>query len=76
MTNQEQYELFCEKSAKYDKMVENIEPLTDTEQRIFLAAMVREEQVCKKVDKEFRDGEKLVPVCQTIKRKIIRALFE
>lgn len=76
MTNQEQYELFCEKSAKYDKMAADIEPLTDTEKRIFLAAMAREEQVCKQVDKEFQDGEKLVPVCQNIKRKIIKALFE
>ena len=71
MTNQEQYELFCEKSAKYDKIVADIEPLTDTEQHIFLAAMAREEQVCKQVDKEYQDGEKLVLVCQNIKRKII-----
>lgn len=76
MTNQEQYELFCEKSAKYDKIVSDIEPLTDTEQCIFLAAMAREEHVCKRVDKEYQDGDKLVPVCQNIKRKIIKALFE
>ena len=31
------------------------EPLTDKEQRIFLAAMGREEKVCKQVDAECRD---------------------
>ena len=31
------------------------EPLTDKEQRIFLAAMGREEKVCKQVDEECRD---------------------
>jgi len=44
------------------------EPLTDKEQRIFLAAMRREEKVCKQVDG-------LVRVCHEIKRKVKGALW-
>jgi len=44
------------------------EPLTDKEQRIFLAAMKREEKVCKQVDG-------LVRVCHEIKRKVKGALW-
>lgn len=55
------------------------ELLTDKEQRIFLAAMAREEEVCKQVDDEWRDMdsnvENLVRVCQEIKRKVKGALW-
>lgn len=57
------------------------EPLTDKEQRIFLAAMGREEKVCKQVDEECRDCRKpyedsLVWVCHEIMRKVKEALWE
>jgi len=57
------------------------EPLTDKEQRIFIAAMGREEKVCKQVDEECRDcGEpyedSLVRVCHEIMRKVKKALWE
>ena len=55
------------------------EPLTDKEQRIFLAAMGREEKVCKQVDEESRDCcehyESLVSVCRKITRKVKGALW-
>lgn len=54
------------------------EPLTDKEQRIFLAAMTREEKVCKEVDAEM-SGEQyeeiLVRVCREIVRKVKGALW-
>ena len=57
------------------------EPLTDKEQRIFLAAMSREEKVCKQVDEECRDcrepyEDSLVRVCHEIMRKVKKALWE
>lgn len=57
------------------------EPLTDKEQRIFLAAMGREEKVCKQVDDESRDcrelyEDSLVRVCHEIIRKVKAALWE
>ena len=51
------------------------EPLTDKEQRIFLAAMGREEKVCKEVDAEEPYGESLVSVCREIERKVKKALW-
>ena len=53
------------------------EPLTDKEQRIFLAAMGREEKVCKDVDKEFETPyeDSLVLVCREIERKVKKALW-
>lgn len=56
------------------------EPLTDKEQRIFLAAMGREEKVCKEVDAECRDcrepyEDSLVHVCKEIRRKVKGALW-
>ena len=56
------------------------EPLTDKEQRIFLAAMGREEKVCKQVDEECRDcrepyEDSLVRVCHEIARKVKGALW-
>jgi len=56
------------------------EQLTDKEQRIFLAAMGREEKVCKQVDEECRDcrepyEDSLVSVCREITRKVKGALW-
>lgn len=59
------------------------EPLTDKEQRIFLAAMGREEKVCKQVDEEWSGGEfgdlyetvNLERVCIEIERKVKGALW-
>lgn len=56
------------------------EPLTDREQRIFLAAMGREEKVCKEVDEECRDcrepyEDSLVRICHEITRKVKGALW-
>ena len=57
------------------------EPLTDKEQRIFLAAMGREEKVCKQVDEECRDcrepyEDSLVRICHEMIRKVKAALGE
>ena len=56
------------------------EPLTDKEQRIFLAAMGRERKVCKQVDQECRDcrepyEDSFVSVCNEIERKVKGALW-
>ena len=56
------------------------EPLTDKERRIFLAAMGREEDVCKQVDAECRDcrepyEDSLVSTCHEITRKVKGALW-
>ena len=56
------------------------EPLTDKEQRIFLAAMGREEKVCKQVDEECRDcrepyEDSLVRICHEIIKKVKGALW-
>lgn len=57
------------------------ELFTDKEQRIFLAAMGREEKVCKQVDEEWADCrdphvDTLVKVCHEIIRKVKAALWE
>ncbi len=54
------------------------EPLTDKEQRIFLAAMGREEKVCKDVDEKYTREpyeDSLVRVCREIERKVKKALW-
>ena len=56
------------------------EQLTDKEQRIFLAAMDREEKVCKQVDDECRNcrepyEDSLVWTCHEITRKVKGALW-
>jgi len=56
------------------------EPFTDKEQRIFLAAMGREERFCKEVDEECRDcrepyEDSLVRICHEITRKVKGALW-
>ena len=54
------------------------EPLTDKEQRIFLAAMEREEKVCEEVDRNYvREPyeDSLMQVCKEIRRKVKGALW-
>lgn len=53
------------------------EQLTDTEQRIFLAAMAREELICLQIDKEYNDPNSvnLVEICHEITRKVKNALW-
>ena len=55
-----------------------IEPLTDKEQRIFLAAMGRERKVCKEVDDQYTHEPYevlMTKVCDEIKRKVKGALW-
>ena len=52
-----------------------LEPLTDKEQRIFLAAMGREEEVCKQVDCREPYEDSLVRTCHDITRKVKGALW-
>ena len=55
-----------------------IEPLTDKEQRIFLAAMGRERKVCKEVDDQYTHEPyevMLTKVCSEIERKVKAALW-
>ena len=71
---------------RLDEWINNLpsaqpEPLTDKEQRIFLAAMGREEKVCKQVYEECKDcrepyEDSLVRVCHEIIRKVKAALWE
>ena len=54
------------------------EPLTDKEQRIFLAAIEREEKVCEEVDRNYvREPyeDSLMRVCKEIRRKVKGALW-
>lgn len=54
------------------------EQLTDKEQRIFLAAMGREERVCEEVDRNYvREPyeDSLMRVCKEIRRKVKGALW-
>ena len=55
----------------------NVGKLTDKEQRIFLAAMEREEKICKEIDEEWQEAyeESLVEVCREIERKVKKALW-
>lgn len=57
------------------------EQLTDNEQRIFLAAMGREEMICKQVEDKYKDcrdpnEDSLVRICHEITRKVKGALWE
>lgn len=52
---------------------DDIELLTDTEQRIFLKAMSREREVCQKVDDGYSEDDSklsLVKICNSIERKV------
>lgn len=51
------------------------EQLTDVEQRIFLAAMSKEEKVCKEIC-SYGEGVDLVAVCHSIERKVKKSLWE
>ena len=56
-----------------------IEPLTDKEKRIFLAAMEREKDVCKAVDAEdviepYEDS--LLSICYAVEQKVKGALWK
>lgn len=54
------------------------EPLTDKEQRIFFAAMAREEKVCEEVDRNYvREPyeDSLMSVCKAIRRKVKDTLW-
>lgn len=67
--------------AKHIRASAQPEPLTDKEQRIFLAAMGREEKICKKTDEECRNcrepyEDSLVYVCKEIVRKVKGALWQ
>lgn len=53
--------------------------LTDTEQRIFLSAMEHERKICERIDGDKVDDgtcKMLVPVVDSIERKVKSALFE
>ena len=56
------------------------ESLTDKEQRIFLAAMARERDICKEVDAEHEYTREpyedtLIHMCREIERKVKKALW-
>lgn len=54
-------------------------PFTDNEQRIFLAAMAREEKVCREADRNYARKpyvDSLVWICKEIRRKVKGALWE
>ena len=55
-----------------------IEPLTDSEKRIFLAAMGREEEICRYVDRKSVGDPgviNLVGICKGITRKVKATLW-
>jgi hypothetical protein len=69
----------CRRALEHLPTVQ-VEPLTDREQRIFLAAMSREKEVCKEVDYQLSDvrepyEDTLVSVCKEIERKVKAALW-
>ena len=74
---------WCMSGQEVEDLINSIpsvspEPLTDKEQRIFLAAMAREEKVCKEVDEEMTREpyeDSLVRVCREIERKVKVALW-
>jgi len=71
-----EWEYPMEYAAAFDRAIEALErePLTDTEQRVFLAAMSKEEKVCKEICAD-GDGVDLVVVCHSIERKAKKALW-
>ena len=65
-------------SATDNNVGTKIEPLTDKEQRIFLAAIERERKVCKEVDDLYTHEPYevlLTKVCSEIERKVKKALW-
>lgn len=57
------------------RIAEVYEFLTDKEQRIFLKAMSREQEVCKSVDANTEGDICLDNICNSIIKKVIRALW-
>lgn len=72
-----EWEYPMEYAAAFDRAIEalEVEPLTDTEQRIFLAAMSREEKICKESGADGDGWIDLVAVCHSIERKVKKALW-
>lgn len=74
---------WCMSGQEVEDLINSIpsvspEPLTDKEQRIFLAAMEREEEVCEAVDSNFyREPyeDSLMHICKEIRRKVKDALW-
>lgn len=65
---------WLEQESVLDK--KSIEPLTDIEQTIFIAAMFNEEGICEKVEKVcVDDSVDLVAVCRNIERKVKNTLW-
>lgn len=58
-----------------NKIFGKINPLTDSEKRLFLAAMSREKQICKQVEKECTGEFDLVGACNSIVKKVKGALW-
>lgn len=80
ITNDYAYNMALDQAYDKIKDLPSTEPLTDKEQRIFLAAMERERKVCKQVDEECRTTrepyeDSLVHVCDEIERKVKGALW-
>lgn len=48
----------------------NNDPLTDPEKRIFLAAMRRELDICRAVDRELPGGRNLGQLCRSVEKKV------
>ena len=66
------------KMPKYELASIQPEPLTDKEQRIFLAAIERERKVCKEIDDQYVHEPYeilLTKVCSEIERKVKKALW-
>ena len=82
-SNGHNYTLFVDIVSECAEIIRDLpsahpEPLTDKEQRIFLAAMGREEKVCEEVDRNYvRETyeDSLVRVCKEIRRKVKGALW-
>ena len=74
----ELYDMPAELSTNLAEVGTKIEPLTDKEQRIFLAAIERERKVCKEVDDQYTHEPYevlLTKVCSEIERKVKKALW-
>ena len=74
----EKYSVISPSSVVFDLPSAQPEPLTDKEQRIFLAAMGREEKVCEEVDRNYVNEpyeDSLMRVCKEIRRKVKGALW-
>ena len=50
--------------------VEEVTYFTDEEYRILLSALTKERKLCKEVDERFKHGVPLVPIVDSIERKL------